>query len=149
VLSRSGLTLDDRLPGGAGERVGTALLAPHRWYGPALWPAIEHGGVHALAHVTGGGIGGNVVRVLPEGRRARVRAGGWVRPPVFRWLIEAGRVPEDDAREALNLGIGMVVVCAPGDCDALARDLQSAGETVVSLGEVVAGERGVEWAEVG
>jgi len=149
VLAQSGLSLDDRLPGGAGERVGAALLAPHRWYGPALWSAIENARVHALAHVTGGGIAGNLVRVLPEGRRARVRADAWTAPPVFRWLIEAGRVPEDDAREALNLGIGMVVVCAPGECDALARDLQGAGETVVSLGEVVQGERGVEWVEAG
>ncbi len=147
VLAQSGLSLCDPLPGGAGETVGTALLAPHRWYGPALWPAIEQGKVHALAHVTGGGIAGNLVRVLPEGRRARVRAAAWTRPTLFRWLIEAGGVPEDDAREALNLGIGMLVVCAPGDCDALARDLQSAGETVVSLGEIVAGKRGVEWVE--
>ncbi|MGH7730670.1 MAG: phosphoribosylformylglycinamidine cyclo-ligase, partial [Candidatus Eiseniibacteriota bacterium] len=147
VLARSGLAPDEPLPGGGGESVGGALLAPHRWYGPALWPAIERARVHALAHVTGGGIAGNLVRVLPEGRRARVRVGAWTRPPLFRWLIEAGRVPEDDAREALNLGIGMVVVCPPGECDALARDLQGAGETVVSLGEVVAGERGVEWVE--
>ena len=147
VLARSGVALGDPLPGGAGASVEGALLAPHRWYGPALWPAIEARRLHALAHVTGGGIAGNLARVLPEGRRARVRAAAWTRPPLFRWLIEAGGVPEDDAREALNLGIGMVVVCAPQDCDALARDLQGAGETVVSLGEVVQGERGVEWVE--
>ncbi len=147
VFAQSGLTLDDPLPGGAGESVGAALLAPHRWYGPALRPAIEQARIHALAHVTGGGIAGNLVRVLPEGRRARLRATAWVRPALFRWLIEAGPVPEEDAREALNLGIGMVVVCAPGDSDALARELQNAGETVVSLGEVVQGERGVDWVE--
>jgi len=147
VLAASRLRLDDRLPGGAGETVGQALLAPHRWYGPALAPALERGVVHALAHVTGGGIAGNLVRILPVQRRARVRAAAWSRPPLFRWLIETGAVPEDDAREALNLGIGMIVVCAPGDSDALAKDLQVAGETVVSLGEVVAGERGVEWVE--
>ncbi len=147
VLARSGLGLDDPLPGGAGETVGGALRAPHRWYGPALGPAIEQGRLHALAHVTGGGIAGNLVRVLPEGRRARVSTHAWTRPAVFRWLVEAGEVPEDDAREAWNLGIGMVVVCAPGMRDALARDLERAGETVVSLGEVVAGERGVEWVE--
>jgi len=147
VLAGSRLRLDDGLPGGAGETVGDALLAPHRWYGPALAPALEQGIVHALAHVTGGGIAGNLVRVLPEGCRARVRAAAWSRPPLFRWLIETGSVPEEDAREALNLGLGMIVVCAPGDSDALARDLQAAGETVVRLGEVMAGERGVEWVE--
>jgi phosphoribosylformylglycinamidine cyclo-ligase len=147
VLARSGLGLSDPLPGADGETVGGALLAPHRWYGPALWPAIEQSRVHALAHVTGGGIAGNLVRVLPAGRRARVRIAGWTRPALFRWLIAAGEIPEDDARQAFNLGIGMVVVCAPEARDALARDLERAGERVVSLGEVVAGERGVEWVE--
>jgi phosphoribosylformylglycinamidine cyclo-ligase len=149
VLARSGLVLDAALPGGGGETIGDALLAPHRWYGPALAPAIEQAHVHAIAHVTGGGIAGNLVRVLPEGRRARVHGSAWTRPPLFRWLMEAGDVPEADAREALNLGIGMVVVCAPGNRDALVRELQRAGETVVSLGEVVRGERGVEWVEGG
>lgn len=147
ILAASRLRLDGRLPGGAGETVGDALLAPHRWYGPALAPALDRNAVHALAHVTGGGIAGNLVRVLPEGCRARLHAAGWSRPPLFRWLIEAGRVPEEDAREALNLGIGMIVVCAPGELDALARHLQGAGETVVRLGEVVPGERGVAWVE--
>jgi len=87
------------------------------------------------------------VRVLPPGRRARIRSGAWTRPPIFEWLVRAGGIPEDDAREAFNLGIGMVVVCAPGEAKGLARDLKRAGETVVSLGEVVAGERGVEWVE--
>lgn len=149
VLATAGLTLESPLPGGAGGTVGDALLAPHRWYGPALRPVLETARVRALAHVTGGGIGGNLVRVLPEGRRARVRASAWIRPPLFRWLIESGGVPEDDARAAWNLGIGMVVVCAPSDGDALVRDLQRAGETVVSLGEIVPGERGVEWVEGG
>jgi len=147
VWARSGLGLEDALPGGAGVTVGDALLAPHRWYGPSLAKAIGRSEVHALAHVTGGGIAGNLVRVLREGRRARIHASGWTWPPVFRWLVDRGGVPEDDARATWNLGIGLVVVCAPGTCDALARDLQDAGETVVRLGEVVAGERGAEWVE--
>src|SRR5258706_7915447 len=69
VLAASGLALDARLPGGAGESVAQALLAPHRHYGPALRPLIEQGALHALAHVTGGGIGGNLGRVLPAGTR--------------------------------------------------------------------------------
>jgi phosphoribosylformylglycinamidine cyclo-ligase len=149
VLERSGLGLGDRLPGGHGETIGDALLAPHRWYGPALGSVIDAGRVHALAHVTGGGIAGNLVRVLPDSCHARVRAGSWPRPAVFHWLVRTGEVPEDDAREALNLGIGMVVVCAPGEGDALVRDLERSGEAVFRLGEVVAGGRGVEWVEEG
>src|SRR5262249_22913701 len=98
VLASTGVALGRPLPGGEGESVGDALLAPHRWYGRALMPLVESGRVRALAHVTGGGIAGNLVRVLPEGRRARLDAGTWPRPAVFRWLIAAGQVPEEDAR---------------------------------------------------
>ncbi len=145
VLAASGLALSDALPGGGGVAVGDALLARHRAYGAAVFPAIERGDLHALAHVTGGGIGGNLVRVLPEGVCARVRASAWERPALFRWLVRAGDVPEDDAREALNLGIGLVAVCAPSVADALAREWRAAGESVAAIGDVVAGERGVEW----
>ncbi len=146
VLARSGLGLDDALPGGAGESVGEALLAPHRWYGPALHAALDAGRVHALAHVTGGGIAGNLVRVLPEGCRARVEPDGWDWPPLVRWLVEAGEVPLDDARRALNLGVGMVVVCAPGVVDELVPGFERAGERVFRLGSILPGERGVDWA---
>jgi len=147
VRSASGLSLGDRLPAGAGESVGDALLAPHRWYGPALAPQIERGRIRALAHVTGGGIAGNLVRVLPQGGRARVSAGSWPRPALFSWLIAAGAIPEEDARQAFNLGIGMIIVCDPGEADALASDLARSGERVWRIGEVSAGERGVEWSE--
>jgi len=147
VLERSGLGLDAPLPGGAGERLGEALLAPHRWYGPALGPALEAGTVHALAHVTGGGLAGNLARVLPEGCRARLAPGAWPRPPLFRWLIAAGEIPEDDARTAFNLGIGMAVVCAPDAAPALSRSLLARGERVAEIGAIAAGTRGVEWGE--
>src|SRR5262249_31169281 len=112
---------------------------------PSLAAPLERGAVHALAHVTGGGIAGNLVRVLPAGCRARVQAGAWSPPAVFRWLIATGEVPVDDARETWNLGIGLVVVCAPEMRDELARECERAGETVTRLGDIVAGERGVEW----
>ena len=147
VLADSGLRLADPLPGGAGESLGDALLAPHRWYGPALMPEIERGRVRALAHVTGGGIAGNLVRVLPEGSRAVIDAAAWPRPPLYRWLVTAGAIPEDDARQAFNLGLGMIVVCAPTEAPALAADLERSGETVWRLGELIAGPRGVAWRE--
>lgn len=144
VLASSGLALSDPLPGGAGESVGDALLQPHRWYGRALLPLATAGLVRAMAHVTGGGISGNLVRVLPEGCRARVRM-TWPEPAVFRWLREAGGVPLEDARTALNLGAGMVVVVAADQEAAVSAALAAAGETVWRIGEVVAGDRGVEW----
>jgi phosphoribosylformylglycinamidine cyclo-ligase len=146
VLAASGLALGDPLPGGAGESVGEALLQPHRWYGRSVLPLLPGGGVRAMAHVTGGGIAGNLVRVLPEGARAVVRADAWPVPAVFRWLADAGSVPAADAREALNLGVGLVVVAAPEAAGAIARALAGAGETVWTLGDVRAGARGVEWS---
>lgn len=142
ILANSGLTASDRLPGGGGITIGEALLAPHRWYGPALEPAIAAGAVHALAHVTGGGIAGNLVRVLPEGCRARI---GKLpeRPPLFRWLVETGEVPEDDARAAFNLGIGMIAVTSPGEVPRLREIAERAGVEVAEIGVIEAGERAV------
>jgi len=145
VLAASGRSLADPLPGGAGESIGDALMQPHRWYGPALLPLAAAGRLRAMAHVTGGGIAGNLVRVLPAGCRARVDAAAWPRPAVFRWLAEAGGVPEDDARSSLNLGIGMVVVAAAEDAPGVLAALRAAGETAWEIGAVASGERAVEW----
>ncbi len=144
VLAASALALSDALPGGSGESVGEALLQPHRWYGRALLPLAAAGRIRAMAHVTGGGISGNLVRVLPEGCRARVHM-TWPEPAVFRWLREAGGVPLEDARTALNLGCGMVVVTAPAEAAAVLEALAAAGEAAWRIGDVTAGERGVEW----
>jgi phosphoribosylformylglycinamidine cyclo-ligase len=145
VLAASRLALTSELPGGSGENLSDALLAPHRWYGPSLLPLLERGLVHALAHVTGGGIAGNLVRVLPEGCRAEIDPAMWPRPALFRWLIAAGGVPEQDARSALNLGIGMVAVCDVARADEVKAALESASETVYQVGAIVPGARAVEW----
>jgi phosphoribosylformylglycinamidine cyclo-ligase len=144
VLAATGRRLSDPLPNGGGDTLGEALLAPHRWYGPSLLPLLDAGRLHAVAHVTGGGIAGNLVRVLPPDCRARIEE-AWPRPALIRWLVEAGEVPEDDARSAFNLGIGMVVVVAPEDHEATVAALEAAGERVWRLGRIVSGERGVEW----
>jgi phosphoribosylformylglycinamidine cyclo-ligase len=147
VLATSGLSLGTPLPGGEDRTIGDALLDSHRWYGPALRGPLARDRVNALAHVTGGGIAGNLVRVLPEGAQAIVSARAWERPPLFRWLQRAGEVPEDDARAALNLGIGMVVVCRAEHAEELEAELAAAGERVSRLGAVVEGERGVNWED--
>ena len=146
VVAASGTRIDAPLPGAKGITVGEALMASHRWYGPALAPRLGRG-IRALAHVTGGGIAGNLVRVLPEGCRARVDGGAWVWPPLFTWLVDAGGVPLDDARETFNLGIGMIVVCPPEARESLTAELTRSGETVWAIGEVRAGARGVDWID--
>lgn len=147
VLRDTATPLTEPLPGGQGETVGQALLAPHRWYGPALLEAVDRGAVRAMAHVTGGGIAGNLVRVLPEGCRARVHSSSWPRPAVMRWLIERGGVPEEDARESLNLGVGMVVVVAPGETAQVEAMASAAGDAVWRIGELFEGIRGVDWVD--
>ena len=126
VLAASGLGLDGALPGGSGETAVDALLAPHRWYGKSVLPLVDAGDVRAIAHITGGGIAGNLVRVIPENVSAQIDPKAWSRPPVFRWLCKAGEVPESDARQAFNLGIGLIVVCtADREADVRTRLEQS------------------------
>ncbi len=146
VLAESRLGLEDPLPGGSGS-IAAALLARHRPYGRSVLPLIERGRIRALAHVTGGGIAGNLVRVLPEGLGARIDGRAWPRPALFRWLIEAGAIPEDDARASLNLGIGLIAVVDPEVATEVSEALAAAGETVHAIGGIAAGPRRVEWME--
>ena len=147
VLRDTATPLSAPLPNGQGETVGEALLAPHRWYGPALLEAVDRGWVRAMAHVTGGGIAGNLIRVLPEGCRGQVHVSSWPRPAVMRWIIERGRVPEEDARESLNLGVGMVVVVSPRESALVEAMASAAGDTVWQIGELAEGVRGVDWLD--
>ena len=92
------------------QTVGQVLLAVHRSYAAALRPVLDE--VHALAHITGGGIPGNLVRMLPAGTDAVVDAGSWPWPPLFRVLMRAGQVSRDEMRRVFNLGVGMIAVVA-------------------------------------
>ena len=97
-----------------------------------------------MAHVTGGGLPGNVPRVLPQGCRARIFRSAWSPPEVFETLRQAGRVDDAEMFKTFNMGIGYVVIVPVTAADTASRLLREAGETVVRLGEVVAGEPGVE-----
>jgi phosphoribosylformylglycinamidine cyclo-ligase len=147
VLERSGLELDSPLPGGSGESVAEALLARHRSYVAAVSPLLPGSTLHAPAHVTGGGVHGNLVRVLPEDARAAVRASAWPWPPVFRWLAEAGDIPLEEMRDTFNLGVGMILVVDGSAGGEIVESLQRAGERAFVMGEVIAGPRGVDWVE--
>ncbi len=137
-----GLTVRDPFPG-LSETVGEALLRPHPYYGPAVAAARVAGEVRGMAHITGGGIPGNLVRVLPEGVRAEVARGSWPVPPLFRTLRDSGRVSEEESLEVWNMGIGMVLVVKKGDADAVERSIASAGHSVHRIGSIAAGPREV------
>ncbi len=137
ILEVSGASLDVDIGGVA---LGDALMAPTRIYVKPLLSLIRESGVpvHALSHITGGGLTENLPRVLPEGLAARVDVNAWQRPAVFRWLQEQGNVAEEEMYRVLNCGIGMVVVVPAEKADQARAHLQALGETVHQLGEIVA-----------
>ncbi|MEX2145937.1 MAG: phosphoribosylformylglycinamidine cyclo-ligase [Candidatus Rokuibacteriota bacterium] len=131
------------LPGTA-RTVADELLEPTRIYVKPVLELLSQVSVHAMAHVTGGGITGNLPRVLPAGCRARIRRGSWPVPPVFTVLAQAGGVAEAEMFRTFNMGIGYVLVVAAGDVDAVLGTKALADLGVFRIGDIVAGERGVE-----
>ena len=138
VVERSGLAWDAPAPFTQGS-LGAALLAPTRLYVKPALAAIRAGGVHGLAHITGGGLTENLPRVLPEGLGAQIDLGAWSLPPVFTWLATEGGLAQAEMLKTFNAGIGMVLVVAADRADALAAELAAAGESVHHLGHVVPG----------
>jgi len=134
-----GLRVDTRVPD-LGATVGEALLAPHRAYLSALEPLVERKKIRAMAHITGGGFPGNVPRVLPAGLGARIRASAWKVPPLFQMIQKGGSVPDEEMYCTFNMGIGMVLVVAPGDLHDVEHSLERRGETAFVIGSVVAGQ---------
>ena len=134
VFGELGLDIDTHVEA-IGATVGAALLAVHRSYWVAIAPALDR--VQGLAHITGGGIPGNLVRSLPDGCGAVVEAGAWEVPPLFRWLVEAGRVEFAERYRVFNMGIGMIAAVRPGDVDAV-RQAAGVLPTFV-IGEVTSG----------
>jgi len=138
VVELSGLGWDAPSPFGGGT-LGEALLAPTRLYVKQALAAVRAGGVHALAHITGGGLTENPPRVLPDGLACEIDLSSWTLPPVFRWLAETAGMSEPELLKTFNCGIGMIVVVAADRADAIAGLLRAEGETVVTLGRVVRG----------
>jgi phosphoribosylformylglycinamidine cyclo-ligase len=128
---------------GTGRSVADELLEPTRIYAGAVKALLAAVPVSAMANITGGGIVGNVPRVLPEGCRVVLRRSAWREPPVFATLRDAG-VSEPEMLGTFNLGVGYVVIVRGADADRARQVLTAAGETVTVIGEVVTGERGVE-----
>ena len=138
IVEKSGLGWNDACPWEDGT-LGAALLTPTRLYVRPVLAALQTGGIHGLAHITGGGLTENLPRVLPEGLSAEVDLGAWKLPPVFKWLAATGGMAEAELLKTFNAGIGMVVVVSAEGKDAVASALSAAGETVVELGQITKG----------
>ena len=136
VADRMRLGPDDPFPGESSS-VADVLLRVHRSYLRALRPLL--GTIHAMAHVTGGGLPGNVNRALPPTLDAEIDTSSWQVPNLFRRLQDAGAVSRDEMFRTFNMGVGMVVVVAPDDVETIVRSAQSEGVRAWRLGRVVRG----------
>ncbi|NOE16991.1 phosphoribosylformylglycinamidine cyclo-ligase [Ruegeria atlantica] len=135
LVELSGLGWGSPSPFGEGN-LGEALLTPTRLYVKPALAAVRAGGVHALAHITGGGLTENLPRVLPQGLGARIDLGSWQLPPVFSWMAKTGSIVEVEMLKTFNCGIGLIIVCAADKADELSALLADAGETVARIGTV-------------
>lgn len=120
-----------------GETAGEALLKVHRSYLGVMQSVVKKFRVHGMSHITGGGIEGNTVRVIREPRKFEVFWGKWEVPPIFRMIQSIGEVPDKDARRALNMGVGLVIIVPAEEVDALIASLKKKGEKAFVVGEVV------------
>ena len=147
VFDGLGLSVRDHVPE-LGTTVGEALLAPHRSYLPLVRPLLAgpRQVIKGMAHITGGGITDNLPRVLPDGTDAVVDLASWTVPPIFQWLQRSGVVPREDMLRTFNMGIGLILVVAPGDAGAVLQALKDAGESgAVRIGEIAAGRGEVRY----
>ena len=134
VLEQSG---DDPSMSLGDMTLGEALLAPTRIYVKALLPLIEQYTLDGMAHITGGGISENIIRVIPDELGLEVDLSAWELPAVFNWLQSNGQIDESEMLRTFNCGIGMVVLVREDSVAGICRALKSAGETVCQLGRVV------------
>jgi phosphoribosylformylglycinamidine cyclo-ligase len=137
ILAVSGAKLDAPFEG---KTLGETLLAPTRIYVKPLLALLDKIGVHALAHITGGGITENLPRVLLDGVHAEIDLSAWQMPAIFKWLQAQGNVAEADMLTTFNCGIGMIVCVAPEDELTTLEMLKSLGETAYPIGRLIAGE---------
>ncbi|MEO6093573.1 MAG: phosphoribosylformylglycinamidine cyclo-ligase [Novosphingobium sp.] len=119
-----------------------ALIEPTRIYVRSLLPLLREQRIHALAHITGGGLLENVPRVLPAGLHAAIDADAWEQPRLMAFLQAQGNIEPGEMARTFNCGIGMVLAVAEGEAEGVSASLRTAGETVFAIGRIAAGERG-------
>lgn len=143
VLLDSGLyRLDSFLPD-SGTTLADELLRVHRSYFHLLHPLVLQGKLNGLAHITGGGIPGNLVRVLPYETSAVVNSSAWEAPPIFSLIQKAGEVSKEEMHQVFNMGIGMIAVVAKDKLEDALRDLKGMNEKFWVIGEITVGKKEV------
>ncbi len=143
LLERAGRSLTEPAWDGASHTLADEMLRPSVIYSPSVLAAARTGAVHAAAHITGGGIPGNLVRALPEGCVATVDRSRWVEPEIFGEIRRLGPVDDDEMQRVFNLGIGMILVVAADRVDEVDRAAAETGIDGVVIGRVDSGTRDV------
>ena len=145
VIEVCGQNLNDDLNG---QPLIDALMAPTKIYVKSVLELMKHVNIHALSHITGGGLTENVPRVLPANTCARINTNAWQRPAVFDWLQQAGNVDYHEMHRTFNCGIGMVIALDPKEADKAIAILNQQGETVSIIGHIVATEQAAPYVEL-
>jgi len=124
-----------------GMSVGDALIMPHKSYLKAITPLLNSFEVKGMAHITGGGIKGNFIRILPDNMRAVIRKGTWNVKSIFKFLQETGSIADDDMFEAFNMGVGYIIVVSENIVDNVVESLKASGELPYIIGKIEKGEK--------
>ncbi|HKW57081.1 MAG TPA: phosphoribosylformylglycinamidine cyclo-ligase [Candidatus Acidoferrum sp.] len=125
-----------------GNKIGAELLKPHLCYAPALKTIVARGWVSALAHITGGGIPGNLPRVLPTGVKAQIDLASWPIPSIFKFLAALGKIETNELLQSFNMGIGMILVVPPAHVKSVEADLRRRREKFFRIGRIERGDGG-------
>ena len=140
IVDRSRASLD--APIGT-STLGQTLLAPTRIYVRSILDLLKICPVRGIAHITGGGLPGNIPRVLPDGLECHIDPNAWHRPEIFQWLQSQGQVADDEMWRTFNCGIGLVIIVAPENAEKAKTLLEQCGETAFHIGQIEAGRTGV------
>lgn len=138
LIEKHKIDIKAKAPFASDKILSDVLMVPTRLYVKSCLAAIRSGGVHALAHITGGGLTENTPRVLPDNVSAEINLSSWEMSPLFKWIQQTGNIALPEMLRTFNCGIGMIVVVAPDKADSVKAKLISEGETVTTIGKLVA-----------
>jgi phosphoribosylformylglycinamidine cyclo-ligase len=142
IIDQQGWNLDETLPWAGGRTLGEVVLEPTRIYVRALLPLVQEGRIKGLAHITGGGLLENIPRVLPQNCHAVVSAANWSLPAIFEQLQAGGNIAPDEMARTFNCGVGMAVIVAPSEVQAVTDTLSSSAGAVFEIGRIERGPSG-------
>ena len=138
IFDQEGLKPETYVPK-VGNKIGAELLRPHQCYLATVKNGVAHGWISAMAHITGGGIPGNLPRVFSRSVRAKIDLGSWPVPPIFSYLASLGKLDREELLSTFNMGVGMILIVPQRHLRALETDLKRRREKFYRIGEIVVG----------